>query len=75
MSLVRGEFLHMPAVLERPELLFGGVPPFRKTPCSLVSAETVPTNFEREKGPVTLGSVIDSYLTHLKHHLDKIGVL
>jgi hypothetical protein len=28
-----------------------------------------------DKGPVTLGSVIDSYLTHLKHHLDKIGVL
>jgi hypothetical protein len=27
------------------------------------------------KDPVTLGSVIDSYLTHLKHHLDKIGAL
>ena len=27
------------------------------------------------KDPVTLGSVIDLYLTHLKHHLDKIGVL
>jgi DinB superfamily len=28
-----------------------------------------------DKEPVTLGSVIDSYLTHLKHHLDKIGAL
>jgi len=27
------------------------------------------------KDPVSLGSVMDSYLTHLKHHLDKIGVL
>jgi len=27
------------------------------------------------KEPVTLGSVIDQYLAHLKHHLDKIGVL
>ena len=28
-----------------------------------------------DRGPTTLGNVIDQYLTHLKHHLDKIGVL
>jgi hypothetical protein len=27
------------------------------------------------KEPVTMGTVIDQYLVHLKHHLDKIGVL
>ncbi|MGD0653728.1 MAG: DinB family protein [Thermoguttaceae bacterium] len=27
------------------------------------------------KEPVTLGNIIDQYLVHLKHHLDKIGVL
>ena len=27
------------------------------------------------KNPITLGSVMDQYLAHLKHHLDKIGVL
>ncbi len=27
------------------------------------------------KEPVLLGNVIDQYLAHLKHHLDKIGVL
>jgi hypothetical protein len=28
-----------------------------------------------DKGPLTLGDIIDQYVTHLKHHLDKIGVL
>ena len=28
-----------------------------------------------DKGAVALGNVIDQYLAHLKHHLDKIGVL
>ena len=42
----------MPAVLERPEVLFGEVPPFRKSPFSPGSAETVPADSEREKGPL-----------------------
>lgn len=49
-SLVWDAFLHMSAVLERPELLFGGMPPFRKTPGSPGSAKTVPTDSEREEG-------------------------
>ncbi|MGD0517753.1 MAG: DinB family protein [Thermoguttaceae bacterium] len=28
-----------------------------------------------DKEPVTLGNIMDQYLVHLKHHLDKIGVL
>lgn len=28
-----------------------------------------------DKEPMSLGNLIDQYLVHLKHHLDKIGVL
>jgi hypothetical protein len=51
-SLVWGKFLHMSAVLEGPSLLFRGVPAFRKTPDSSGITKTVPTDSEREEGPL-----------------------